>query len=771
MPTGKLVFSVRTATNALPVNSGVITLTNASGETVYESNVGESGMCGTATIESPPREYSLDSEEKRRPYSVFTAEIRATGYYRMRVKGIQIFENTVSRLPLEMIPLPAGNSSPESASVIEINIPEHSLDGSGTAPPTEPKSGEKPAVNILSGVYIPETVIVHLGAPDEEADDVAVSFIDYIKNVASSEIYPTWPAESLKANITAQISLTLNRIYTEWYRSRGYSFDITSSTAFDQAFVYGRNTYNETDSIVDSWFNKYIVRPNRVDPLYAAYCNGVTTTCSGMSQWGTVSLAESGMGYFDILAFYYGEIMLEQTNNVRAATGSYPGAPLSAGDSGSDVRAIQEQLNRIAVNYPAIPLITVSGEYGRETEDAVNEFQRLFFLPETGIVDEATWYSISYIYTSVKELSQITSEGQRASYNEQLYPGTPLRLYSRGSEVQEIQFYLYRISRFNPLINELRIDGVYGPNTENAVSSFEKAYGLPVTGVVTETVWKKIVDVYNGTEDNIEEPDFVYEIRPFPGTDITYGAAGDDVTYIQNLLSRISAVLPIIPDPAVDGSFGNGTGDSVNEFAAVFGLAQNGVVDAAKWNAINEIYAAVASGCIFSDTVETGRRDFPGEPLVNGSQGRDVRYVQESLSYIHRAIPYIKPVEADGIYGAETAQSVSALQSVFGISPTGRVSSTTWNLLNYIFNAVYSGCIPQLAAGAFAESKPVSAPEIKALMRENGIKAGRMPFFGLKSRILLAKWQAENGITPTGIPDSATYSALLHGKESGEDGK
>ncbi|MBQ9747141.1 MAG: peptidoglycan-binding protein, partial [Clostridia bacterium] len=262
---------------------------------------------------------------------------------------------------------------------------------------------------------IPETVRVHLGAPDAPAENVTVTFPDYIKNVASSEIYPTWPENAIRANVLAQISFALNRIYTEYYPSRGYDFDITNSTSIDQSFVDGRDIFENVSRIVDEIFNNYVRREGSVEPLFALYCDGVRTTCGGLSQWGTVTLANEGLTPIEILRRFYGaDIRLVTNAPVEALTPSVPSINLSLGSAGNDVAFIQRRLNRIAVNYPAIPKITpVDGIFGKETEDAVRSFQTVFSLAPDGIVGKATWYRIQYIYSAVKRLSELGSEGLR----------------------------------------------------------------------------------------------------------------------------------------------------------------------------------------------------------------------------------------------------------------------------------------------------------------------------------------------------------------------
>ena len=278
--------------------------------------------------------------------------------------------------------------------------------------------------------FIPEQITVHLGTPDANAPNVTVPFPDYIKNVICSEIYPTWPEASIRANIYAAVSYALNRIYTEWYRSRGYDFDITNSTQFDQAFVYGRDIFQPISDLVDELFNDYLRRPGNVEPLFAAFCNGTTVTCEGLSQWGTVDLAKQGFTPYEILTYYYGdELEIVQDAPVAPNIPSYPDRPLREGDSSDDVRMVQIRLRRIAQNYPAIPVIPeTDGVFGAPTAAAVEEFQRIFSLPVTGVVDKSTWYKIAYIYNSVKRLAELSSEGEQfenvqKQYTEDLRPG------------------------------------------------------------------------------------------------------------------------------------------------------------------------------------------------------------------------------------------------------------------------------------------------------------------------------------------------------------
>jgi peptidoglycan hydrolase-like protein with peptidoglycan-binding domain len=335
--------------------------------------------------------------------------------------------------------------------------------------------------------FIPETIRVHLGPPDSYARNVSVSFPDYIKNVASSEIYPTWPENALRANILAQISFALNRVYTEYYPSRGYDFDITNSTAIDQSYVEGRDIFENISRIVDDIFNNYITRQNSVEPLYALYCDGINTTCNGLSQWGTVSLANEGLTPFEILQRFYGDnIRLVENAPVEALLPSVPEINLRLGTAGNDVAFIQRRLNRISVNYPAIPKISpVDGIFGIETENAVREFQRIFGLSADGIVGKATWYRIQYIYNAVKKLNEVQSEGLKYEDVSKQFPGI-LSLGDTGEEVGVLQYFLQTISIFNRDVSDPGFSGFYDEPTRNSVISFQTLYGLPANGIVDD---------------------------------------------------------------------------------------------------------------------------------------------------------------------------------------------------------------------------------------------------------------------------------------------
>ncbi len=349
--------------------------------------------------------------------------------------------------------------------------------------------------------YVPQNITVHLGAPNSSAPNVTVPFIDYVKNVASSEIYPTWDPDALRANIYAIVSFALNRVYTEFYRSRGYDFDITSSTAFDQAFVNGRSYFSSISRIVDDLFNDYLRRPGFVEPLAAKFCSGTTVTCDGLSQWGSENLARQGYTAPQILRNYYGNVEIVANAPVRGITSSYPGTPLRRGSSGPYVVVLQVMLNRISQNYPAIPkLASVDGIFGSRTENSVRKFQEIFDLDVDGVVGKATWYSMVRLYTAVTRLSELRSQGQQFYSIQWEFP-SGLSTGDRGDKVQHLQYMLDVLSDFIPQIPEISADGIFGAATAAAVRAAQGYFQLPITGIVDAQTWDAIYDQFAGIEN------------------------------------------------------------------------------------------------------------------------------------------------------------------------------------------------------------------------------------------------------------------------------
>lgn len=440
----------------------------------------------------------------------------------------------------------------------------------------------------MASPIIPQTITVHLGPPDQAAENVTVPFADYIKNVASSEIYPTWPENAIRANVLAQISYALNRVFTEYYPSRGYDFDITSTTRYDQAFTQGGEVFENIGQIVDEIFNNYIVRQGRVEPLFAQFCDGVQTQCQGLSQWGTVSLANQGLTPFQILQYYYGpDIGIVTNAPVGNNVPSYPGIPLLRGSFGEEVRQLQIELNRIGKNFPAIPAIpAITGVFDVPTEQAVIRFQDVFNLYVDGIVGKATWYKVKEIYNGVKRLSELSGEGLAFSEAQQVYPNI-LRYGDTGIAVRIVQYYLAFLGYFYPDLPPIAIDGVFGQETYDAVLTFQNKYGLDVDGIVGRNTWNELQRVYRATVRDLPEDYQTYIGEAYPGRFLVRGDVGAAVSRLQSNLQRIAQNDPGVPAVQVTGEFDVATEEAVKAIQRQLGLDPNGAVGPILWSEIS----------------------------------------------------------------------------------------------------------------------------------------------------------------------------------------
>ena len=435
--------------------------------------------------------------------------------------------------------------------------------------------------------FIPERITVHLGAPTAYAANVSVSFPDYIKNVASSEIYPTWSENAIRANIYAQISFALNRVYTEYYRTKGYDFDITNVTAYDQAFINGRDIFENISRIVDEIFNEYIRRVGFVEPLFAQYCNGVSNSCEGMSQWGSEALGSSGLAPLDILKTYYGNnIEIVRNAPVRGIRASYPFRPLEVGSTGDAVLSIQNRLNRVAVNFPAIPKIAEpNGIFGEDTREAVLEFQHVFNLAEDGRVGKATWYKLQYVYNGIKQLNSIISEGITPGEIAMAFPRV-LRIGDSGRGVYAIQYFLSVISEYVDTVRRPPLDSYFGEETLNSVLDFQRTYGLDVDGLVGQYTYSTMFDAYEGI---IKSGSFKFmnmNTVPYPGFVIELGSRNPNVRDLQRYLLALSEVYDAIPPVEISGVFDVATRDAVMAAQELFNIEPTGIVGALTWNTI-----------------------------------------------------------------------------------------------------------------------------------------------------------------------------------------
>ena len=485
-----------------------------------------------------------------------------------------------------------------------------------------------------------------------------------------------WPEQALRANIHCQISLALNRIYTEWYPSKGYSFNITNSTSYDQYYVHGRTVFDVMVRLTDDIFNTYIRKTGTVNPYYAEYCDGKSVTCPGLKQWGTVTLANQGRNALSILKYYYGSnIEIIRTNNIQSIPQSYPGSPLRQGSTGAAVFTLQRQLNRITKDYPFLGLLTVDGIFGRKMTETVKKFQRQFNLTADGVVGRSTWYKISYIYVSVKDLAELTSEGE--TFSGTLPDGSwnlgssVLKQGSTGSEVEQMQFWLSTLAQYESSIPSVTVDGVYGSGTAAAVRAFQRLYGLTVDGIVGRTTWTELYDQFRSIQSDNGTP------NAYPGTPLREGSSGQNVRLVQFWLKIARTVYTSLANVTVDGKFGAGTAAAVQRFQRYFGLTSDGVVGRITWNKLYEVYNDIANK-LLSSSLRPG--EYPGV-LRTGSSGTAVRELQFYLYLMSAYESSIPPVSIDGKFGADTERAVRAYQRFAGLTVDGVVGRTTWNSL------------------------------------------------------------------------------------------
>ena len=433
-------------------------------------------------------------------------------------------------------------------------------------------------------------------------------------------VCPTWPEQALRANILAQISLALNRIWTEWYPSRGYSFNITGSPGVDQAYVSGRTVFAVMEKLTAELFNTYVRRSGDREPYYTEYCDGKTVTCPGMKQWGTVDRAKEGKNALQILRYYYGSrVELVTTNNIASIPSSYPGSPLRRGSTGTNVRIIQRQLSRIAKDYPFFGKPTVNGIFDETTENVVKKFQKQFSLTANGVVGKSTWFKISYIYVSVKDLAELTSEGETADGTQSTggWPGTTLRRGSTGSNVEQVQFWLSDLAQFDSSLPAVTVDGSYGAATERAVKVFQQKQSLTADGVVGQTTWNALYAAWLEAQSDLGG-------TAWPGTALRRGSTGMEVRLVQFWLRLAADNYSGLSHVTVDGSYGPATVRAVTAFQNRFSLAADGVTGRSTWNKLKEVALAVANKIVDYGVA-------PGQftaTVRQGSSGTAVRAVQ-----------------------------------------------------------------------------------------------------------------------------------------------
>lgn len=672
MASGFLLIEVSTAKGGIPLEGVRIEVESEETGKRIEMISNFEGKVPDIELPTKPRNLSLEEQNSEKPYSEYDVTAQLNGYYEVEIQGVQIFADEHSYLPITLIPEQVVNYD----SVVEVadiysQIDEHNIMAQNT-PRNE--AGGGPSYNsIYNEVIIPKNITVHLGRPEEMAEDVTVDFRYYVKNVASSEIYPTWPYEALRANIYAIISLALNRVYTEWYKLRGYPFQITNSTSFDQAFVRNRNIFDSISTIVDDVFNEYVRKIGYIEPYFTQYCDGKNVQCEGMKQWGSYDLAREGLNAVEILKYYYGnDIEIATSNLIEDIRESYPGSALRVGDSGKDVYLMQRYLNRISIDFPNIPSThPQNGIFTVKMEESVKAFQKQFNMVVDGIIGKATWYKIAYIFVSVTDLAELTSEGLRLQEEYLKYPGNPLREGDRGESVYALQVFLAVAAIFYDTIDTPKIDGSFGRNLKNIVIQFQKEFGLTQDGIVGEQTWNMVVNVYQNLVSLIPPMD---EVVGYPGAPLRIGSSGSNVSAIQIYLNKIAEYYPSVPRVTVDGRFGNATKQQVEAFQRAFNLNVDGIIGERTWTAIVEAYESLLRVSLY-----------PGVPLAQGDRNESVRKLQEYLQQISQIYSEIPSLEVDGVFGARTREAVRAFQTYFGLTSDGIVGKKTWNKIVEVY--------------------------------------------------------------------------------------
>ncbi|MDR2091063.1 MAG: peptidoglycan-binding protein [Clostridiales bacterium] len=672
MGRGFFFVNVRTAGNAIPIDGAYVRILTAGGEQVYDAYTDKNGAAGDFTLYAPSARIIDGGEFKGVTYEVYDVIVSKKGFSTVTVRGVEIVDNERSILPVVMHPTRMADGGGGTDGDEEIDIPPF-----GLLLPTSQLQYTLPS-RVLKEVYIPEYITVHLGTPNNNAvRNVQVAFDDYIKNVASSEIFPTWPLNAILANIHCQVTFALNRIYTEWYRSRGYNFDITNSTAYDQYYVEGRNIFENISNTVDQVFNVYARRVGFRNPYFTQYCNGTTSVCAGLSQWGTVNLAEQGLEPIEIMQYYYDDdLELVATENIARISESYPGYALRQGSVGDETALIQNYLRRIRINYPLIPSITdADGVFGASTSQAVKAFQRTFNMTSDGIVGRATWYRIAFVYVGVIKLGELDSEGERIGIGNSP-PNSVLRLGAAGTDVLELQFILDSIEPFYASLPAVIKDGYFGYELQNAVIEFQRYFGISPDGVVGPATWGLLYSVYKGIFESgsVQIPDNGgggAAAPEYPGTLLRRGSDGENVRLIQRYLSAIriiyNSVLPLV----VNGKYDAATEDAVKSFQDEFILQEDGIVGPVTWTQIVRIYNLVKGKQAEVFT-------YPGTDLKQGSTGEDVMTMQLVLNELHNYYPEIPAFPADGIFDADFKGAVAAFQRRFGLTADGVIDETTW---------------------------------------------------------------------------------------------
>ncbi len=586
MGTGYLKITTTSGNGAEPVANASYIIKDKKGVVLYSGMTDANGDSQIYTLAAPDSSFSQRPNSGETAYTLCDVSIRQNDFQSIDKIDVQIYDKITTVVGLNLEPYVEGQDDADQSYVTpppDVTLPTTTHGQIGTNDSIGNFPNQKGRV--LSSVVVPDYITVHLGAPNSNAANVRIPFQDYIKNVVCSEIYPTWPTNALLANIAAIVTFALNRVYTEWYRSRGYNFDITNSTVYDMAFVRNREIYANISELVDGVFTVYAHRDSFRNPYFTEFCNGTTATCSGLSQWGTVSLANQGLSVLEILRYYYPNDIVLSNAPTGSVQNSYPGTPLRLGSSGVDVRRMQTFLNRIHRSYPLIPVINpVDGNFGTQTEQAVRVFQRTFNLTSDGVVGVSTWNKISQIYAAVTGLAELNAEGEFIGIGD-TPPTSILRQGSKGNDVLQLQYLLNYIAQFYSSVQTVSQDSIFGSVTANSVRSFQRLFGLTADGVVGRNTWNKLYQVYRTLQGDETE-----SVPAWPGVYLKQGSTGNNVITLQNLLNNARNTYSQLPFLAVDGIFGASTNSAVRQFQRLAGLTVDGIVGPTTWQALTSLF-------------------------------------------------------------------------------------------------------------------------------------------------------------------------------------
>ena len=781
MGKGYLKVQTLTANSGVIVGKVSITVSNENDQVLYEVQTDDMGMSVQMALDAPDKMFMEEPNPPVKPYATYKLVARAAGYATVLYEGVMIFDTSTSILNIEMDPLALGQER-----IVELrNIEGHKL--YETTEPQQaavstPEIGIAPFV--LPEVAIPNFIRVHLGREENtSAPTVSVPYLTYIKNVTTHEIFDEWPEEAIIANVYCIVSLTLNRVYTEFYRKRGRNYDITSETYYDQKYVHNGVIGARISAIVDRIFNNYLAIVGHKEPFLSLYNDGVRVNIPGrLSQWGSFYDARDlGMNAWQIIKKYYSQnLELRVSDNFGGVLESYPGYTLTQGTRGEAVRTMQLYLNRILGRYSDVIINPVDGIFGPQTTTSVKLFQQIYNLPQTGNIDRRTWYEISRIYAIERALWEMYSEGQRIGIG-QVPPTKVTRLGDQGTLVVELQFLLDFIAMYHTEIPFVAQTSRFDSLTDQGVRAFQRLFNLTADGVVGATTWRKLYDVYWGIMQNTIPPkppspsEPSPNIPPFPGTSLRVGSTGAGVRLVQEAINKLAQITPGMWQIAVDGIFGNGTRDAVMAFQRIFGLVVDGIVGPVTWNRLMTEANMTVTAPPLPEIPP-----FPGTNLSVGSSGANVRLIQEAINTLAPYYPgRLWRLTVDGIYGNMTRDAIYAFQSIFGLPLTGIVNEATWNRLMQEAANVSGGssgggggvspAIPPFPGSNLQVGS--SGSNVRLVQEAINTLAPRYPGrlwqltvdgnFGPMTRDAIFTFQSIFGMPITGVVNEATWNRLM----------